>query len=104
MDVETAIIEETPVAAMPGDSATTAFVEESAVTALDVEERWPRLPAAPGRTLVGGVVLMTTWRNLMIIPPHRQRGGCAYPTATPSPRHFPPPIRTILSLSLAVAQ
>ena len=23
---------------------------------------------------------------------------------TPSPRHFPPPIRTILSLSLAVAQ
>ena len=44
MDVEPAIIEETPVAAMPGDSATTAFVEESAVTALDVEERWPRLP------------------------------------------------------------
>ena len=50
-----------------------------------------RVHAAPGRTLVGGVVLMTTWRNLMIIPPHRQRGGCAYPTATPSPRHCPRP-------------
>ena len=44
MDVERAILEETPVAAMAGDSVTTAFVEESAVTALDVEERWPRLP------------------------------------------------------------
>ena len=44
MDVEHAIVEETPVAALPGDSVTTAFVEESAVTALDVEERWPRLP------------------------------------------------------------
>ena len=62
-----------------------------------------RVHAAPGRTLVGGVVILTTWRNPMIIPPHRQRGGCAYPTATPSPRHFPPPIRKFLSLSLAVA-
>ena len=50
-----------------------------------------RVHAAPGRTLVGGVVLLTTWRNLMIIPSHRQRGGCAYPTATPSPRHCPRP-------------
>ncbi|CAH0375007.1 unnamed protein product [Pelagomonas calceolata] len=47
MDVEHAIVEETPVAAMPGDSATTAFVEETAVTALDVEERWPRLGRLP---------------------------------------------------------
>ena len=44
MDVERAIVEEAPVAALPGDSATTAFVEESAVTGLDVEEQWPRLP------------------------------------------------------------
>ena len=48
MDVERAILEETPVAAMAGDSVTTAFVEESAVTALDVEERWPRLPQRIG--------------------------------------------------------
>ena len=50
-----------------------------------------RVHAAPGRTLVGGVVLMTTWRNLMIIPSHRRRGGCAYPAATPSPRRCPRP-------------
>ena len=50
MDVEHAIVEETPVAALPGDSVTTAFVEESAVTALDVEERWPRLPRTEERS------------------------------------------------------
>ena len=41
---ERAIVEETPVEALASDSATIAVVEESAVTALDVEERWPRLP------------------------------------------------------------
>jgi len=42
--VERAIVEEAPVEALASDSATIAVVEESAVTALDVEERWPRLP------------------------------------------------------------
>ena len=41
---ELAIVEETPVEALAGDSATIAVEEESAVTALDVDERWPRLP------------------------------------------------------------
>ena len=41
---ERAIVEETPVEALASDSATIAVVEESAVTALGVDERWPRLP------------------------------------------------------------
>ena len=41
---ELAIVEEAPVEALASDSATIAVLEESAVTALDVDERWPRLP------------------------------------------------------------
>ena len=41
---ERAIVEEAPVEALASDSATIAVVEESAVTALGVDERWPRLP------------------------------------------------------------
>jgi len=43
---ELAIIEETPVEALAGDSATLAVEEETAATARDDAERWPRLPRA----------------------------------------------------------
>ena len=41
---ERAIVEETPVEALASDSATIAVVEETAATACDGDERWPRLP------------------------------------------------------------
>ena len=41
---ERTIVEEAPVEALASDSATIAVVEETAVTARDVDERWPRLP------------------------------------------------------------
>ena len=44
---ELAIVEETPVEALAADSATRAVEEETAATARDDTERWPRSASTP---------------------------------------------------------
>ena len=64
-----------------------------------------RVHAAPGRTLVGGVVILTTWRE----EPHDYPAASTAWRLCISYRHavaatLPPPIRKFYRLSLAVAQ
>ena len=108
MDVEHAIVEETPVTAMPADSATLAVEEESAVSALDVEERWAPMAPAPSEcehpqgVAAGGAALRLRERRERPGPPVANSASTAAEAARPrgglrgtGPRRAAPPRPTM---------
>ena len=72
---ELAIVEETPVEALAADSATRAVEEETAATARDDTERWPRSASTP-RASPPAEFVFVSGASVLVPPspaPHRRR-------------------------------